>query len=343
MKVKGEVQLDPYIIADLCLNHEGDLTICKEMTLKAKKAGCNAVKIQCLDYYDGSIGKVLASKISMKRFEHLTEGELLDKLLLSDTETEELVTYCKDVEIDLIATIYGFRHIDFLDQLGVDRFKIASQDLIHLKLLEEVAKKRKPMIVSVGMGTMSEIEKAVETIRRVSSEELVLLYCVSLYPPGDSEMNLKRILTLKNIFDIEVGFSDHTIGTTAAVIAVTLGAEVIERHFTYDKNAEGWDHALSSDYDEMKSICSETRRVKTMLGDTFWNIPESEMLQREKMRRSIVTKRNLQEGDILTEDCIDFKRPGTGIRPDEIDYILGRRIKRDIESDELILWTDFET
>ena len=119
-----------------------------------------------------------------------------------------------------------------------------------------------------------------------------------------------------------------------------MGAEAIEKHFTYDKTAEGWDHAISADYDEMKLLCTETRRVRLMLGDEYWDIPESEIMQREKMRRSIVTRTKLQGGDIVTEDNIDYKRPGSGIRPDEIKYVLGRRINRDIEADELIKWED---
>lgn len=333
-------QLEPYIIADLCLNHEGDINICKEMTLKAKKAGCNAVKIQSLNYNDGSIIKILEETVKTKKYGKISYGALLKKLLLSDEETQEFANYCKEVKIDFISTIYGFQHADILNNIGVDKFKIASQDLIHLRLIEEVAKKQKPMVVSVGMGTISEIEAAIETIRKFNQEDLIILYCISLYPPKDSELNLNRILTLKNTFDIKIGFSDHTLGITAAIIATTLGAEVIERHFTYDKKAEGWDHALSSDYDEMKLICSETRRVREMLGHTFWNIPEAEILQKEKMRRSIVTKTNLKEGDIITEDHIDFKRPGSGIRPDEVKYVLGRKTNKNIPEDELIHWDD---
>jgi len=340
MKSDDTGQLKPYIIADLCLNHEGDINICKEMTSEAKNAGCNAVKIQSLNYNDGSIIKILEETVATKKYGKVSYGELLNTLLLSDEDTQEIANYCREVSIDFISTIYGFQHTDILNNIGVDKFKIASQDLNHLRLIEKVAKKQNPMVVSVGMGTISEIEAAIETIRKFNQEELIILYCISLYPPKDSELNLNRILTLKNTFDIKIGFSDHSLGTTAAIVATALGAEVIERHFTYDKSAEGWDHALSSDYDEMKLICSETRRVKTMLGNTFWNIPESEMLQRDKMRRSIVTKSSLNKGDILTEDCIDFKRPGSGIRPDEYNYILGRRVNKKLEKDELIRWED---
>ena len=333
-------QLKPYIVAELGLNHEGDIDLCKEMIWEAKKAGCNAVKIQSLDYNDSNISKNLEAMTETKRYGNISVGDLLKKLLLSDEETQEFADHCKEVKIDFISTPFGFRHIDLLDKMGIDKYKIASMDLIHLKFLEEIAKKQKPMIVSVGMGTIGEIERAIETIRKFNSKELSLLYCVAQYPPEDSEMNLKRILTLKNIFDVKIGFSDHTIGITAAIIATTLGADIIEKHFTYDKTAEGWDHAISADYEEMKLLCAETRRARLMLGDTFWNIPKSELLQRDKIRRSIVSKTNLQEGDILTIDNIDFKRPGIGIRPDEMGYMLGRRINKNIEVDELIYWKD---
>lgn len=342
MKSINSNQLKHYIVADLCFNHEGDIDLCKEMILEAKKAGCNAVKIQSLDYNNSNISKNLEAITETKRYGNISVGDLLKKLLLSDEETQEFADYCKEVKIDFISTPYGFRHIDLLDKMGIDKYKIASMDILHLNFLEEVAKKQKPMIVSVGMGTIGEIERAIETIRKFNSEELSLLYCVAQYPPEDSEMNLKRILTLKSIFNVKIGFSDHTLGITAAIVATTLGAEIIEKHFTYDKTAEGWDHAISADYEEMKLLCAETRRARLMSGDTFWNIPESELLQREKMRRSIVAKTNLEEGDMLTIDIIDFKRPGTGIRPDEMGYILGRKLNKNIEEDELIRWDDLE-
>lgn len=335
-------QLRPYIIAELGLNHEGDIGLCKEMVKKAKEAGCNAVKLQSLDYNDTNIKKNLATVTETQKYGKITVGDLLKKLLLSDTEHKIFADYCKEQGIDFISTVFGFRHIDLLDKVGVDKYKIASQDLIHLKLLEEVAKKQKPMVVSVGMGAIGEIETAIKTIRKFNSEELSILYCSAQYPPEDSEVNLKRIITLKDIFDLKIGFSDHTLGITSAIIATTLGAEVIEKHFTYDKSAEGWDHAISADYNEMKKLCAETRRVQLLLGESCWNITESELMQREKMRRSIVTKVKLKAGDVITEDNIDFKRPGSGIKPDKMEYILGRTIIRDIEPDELIQWKDLK-
>ncbi len=345
-------QLNPYIVADLCYNHSGDIDRCKEMILEAKKAGCNAVKIQSLDYNDANIAKSLETMIETEKYGKISFGDLAKLFILSDEEHKLFADHCKELKIDFISTIYGFRHIDLLYKLGVDKYKIASQDLIHLKLIEEVAKKQRPIIISVGMGTIGEIERAIKVIRKFNCQELSLLYCISQYPPKDSEMNLRRILSLKNIFNIKIGFSDHTLGITAAIVAATLGADIIEKHYTYDKAAEGWDHAIAADYDEMKVLCEEVRRARLMLGDTFWNVPDSEMLQRKKMRRSVVTKRKLMEGDILTKDCFDFKRPGTGvgpeeieypstgIRPDQVDFLLGRRVNRNIEADELIMWDD---
>lgn len=332
----------PYIIAEIGLNHEGDINLCKEMIFEAKKAGCNAIKIQSLDYNDSNISKNIELLTNTNKYGEISVADLLKKLLLSDKEHEIIAKYCQEVKIDFISTPFGYRHIDLLDKIGVNKYKIASMDLIHLKILEEVAKKQKPIIVAVGMGTIGEIERAINTIRRFNSEELSILYCISQYPPNDSEVNLKRLLTLKNIFNLKIGFSDHTIGITAAIIATTLGAEIIEKHFTYDKTAEGWDHSISSNYAEMQLLCSETRRTRLMLGDTHWNIPESELKQREKIRRSIVTKTNLNEGDILKDENVDFKRPGGGIRPDEIKYILGRQVNKNIAKDELIHWDDFK-
>lgn len=340
MKSTNSNQLKPYIIAEIGLNHEGDIQLCKEIITAAKKAGCNAVKLQSLDYFDGNISKNIDTFVETKKYGRTSVANLLQELLLSDEEHGILAEYCIESEIDFISTPFGFRHIDLLDEIGVDKFKIASQDIIHLNFLKKIAKKQKPIVMSVGMGTIGEIEVAIETIRKYNDLELSILHCVSQYPTTDEDANLRKIETLKNIFNLKIGYSDHTLGITAAIVATTLGAEIIEKHFTYDKTAEGWDHAISADYDEMTQLCKETRRVQSILGTGFWDISEAEIAQREKMRRSIVSKTNIKEGDILTEENIEFKRPGNGIRPDELKYVLGRKINRNIKADELIQWED---
>lgn len=341
-KSNNSNQLKPYIIAELGLNHEGDTNLCKEMITEAQKSGCNAVKLQSLDAADGNISKNLDIMTTTKKYGTLTISELLDKLLLSDEDHKEISNFCKELGIDFISTPFGFRHIELLDKIDVDRYKIASQDVIHLKLLEEVAKRKKPIVMSVGMATIGEIETAIKIIRKFNNLELSLLYCVSQYPTSDDDANLRKIETLKNIFNLNIGYSDHTMGITASITATALGAELIEKHFTYDKTAEGWDHAISSDYHEMAQLCKETRRVNSMLGKEFWNISEAEIAQRENMRRSIVSKTNLLEGEVLSEKSLDFKRPGNGIRPDELKYILGRKINKNIDKDNLIHWDDLK-
>ena len=160
MKSTNPNQLKPYIIAELGLNHEGDIDLCREMIFEAKKAGCNAVKIQSMDVNDGNIQKNLETMTETKRYGKISVGDLLKELLLSDEEHRIFADYCREAKIDFVSTPFGFRHIDLLDEVGVNKYKIASQDLIHLEFLEEVAKKLKPMIVSVGMGTIGEIERA---------------------------------------------------------------------------------------------------------------------------------------------------------------------------------------
>ena len=330
--------MTPYIIAEVGVNHEGNVELCKEMVYAAKDAGCNAIKLQSLDYYDTVRKDDLKQILELKKYGKISLGDLLKKVILSDEDTFEIANVCNNIGLDFISTPLGFRQIDVLSNI-VNRFKIASMDLNNLLFIEKIAKQGKPVILSVGMSNIGEIETAINLIRKYNNN-VAILYCVSLYPPKNSELNLNRITTLKNIFNLPVGFSDHTIGTTAAIIATLLGAEIIEKHFTDDKNKEGFDHAISADYSEMKILCRETRRAKKMLGNSSWNLVESEIKMGFKMRRSIVSKSKLKSGHVISLKDIDFKRPGTGIRPDEIKYILGRKLNKDINEDELIKWED---
>jgi len=339
MNSKAQV---PYIIAEIGLNHEGDVKLCMEMISEAKKMGCNAVKLQSLDAQDGNIRKNLEHLTTTQKYGEISISDLLEKLLLSDEEHSTISTHCKGLGVDFISTPFGFRHIDILEQIGIDRYKISSQDVIHLELLKKVACKMKPIVIATGMASLGEIETAIKTVRKYNTQEISVLHCVSQYPTSDIEINLRKIETLKRNFDLTIGFSDHTMGITAAIAATVLGAEVIEKHFTYDKTADGWDHAISADYLEMAQLCSETRRAKLMLGESYWKIPESDMQQRNNMRRSIVTRVEMKSGDEINFDNIDFKRPGTGIRPDELKYIVGRKVTREYAKDEVIEWDDIQ-
>jgi N-acetylneuraminate synthase len=229
-----------------------------------------------------------------------------------------------------------------LDELKVPFFKVASMDLNNLSFLEYIAEKGKTIILSTGMGSLAEIETAINIIYDTGNEEVILLHCIAVYPPEDKIINLRNIEMLNKTFSIPVGFSDHTIGTSIPLAAITLGAKVIEKHFTLDKTMPGWDHAVSANPEEMKIIVEEGEKIITALGKYTRVISKVEINQRNSFRTSIVSKQKLRKGEVMKESKLNFKRPGTGIRPDEVKYILGRKVNKDINEDEIIKWEDLD-
>ena len=198
------------------------------------------------------------------------------------------------------------------------------------------------MVISAGMSTLSEIEQAVNAVRQEGNEEIALLHCVALYPPDFDIINLRNIGMLSDIFGVPVGFSDHTVGIGCSMAAIALGASVIEKHFTLDKNMDGWDHAISADPADMALLVQEGHNIRRSLGNYNRTVSEGEVEKAKAFRRSVVAKHAMKAGDVLTEQDLDFKRPGTGIRPDEMHYVLGRRLATDIEEDELLLWSHLQ-
>jgi len=228
--------------------------------------------------------------------------------------------------------------VDLLEKLAVPFFKIASMDVVHLPLLKYVARKQRPVVISTGMATLAEIEQAVETVRAEGNEQIVLLHCVSIYPPEYETINLRNMATLQQAFDVPVGFSDHTLGTAIPLAAISIGACVIEKHFTLDQGMAGWDHAISANPEQLRTIVAEGRNIFTALGKNGRMVSAAEMEKRKKFRRSLVARRKLEQGHIITEADLDAKRPGTGIAPNEITYVLGRRLASDIAADQVLHW-----
>jgi N-acetylneuraminate synthase len=228
--------------------------------------------------------------------------------------------------------------VDLLEELAVPFFKIASMDVVHLPLLKHVARKRRPVVISTGMATLGEIEQAVETVRGEGNEQIVLLHCVSIYPPEYDSIHLRNMATLERAFDVPVGFSDHTLGTAIPLAAIAIGACVIEKHFTLDQEMAGWDHAISANPEQLRTIVAEGRNIFSALGSNGRVVSAAEMEKRKKFRRSLVARHKLERGHQLTEADLDAKRPGTGIAPNEMAYVIGRRLASDLAADQVLHW-----
>lgn len=333
---------EPYIIAEIGANHNGDLELAKKMIEKAKECRCDAVKFQ-----SWSKNSLFSKGFYKEKNQFVDENfgtleEMVEKFSLSKKEHIVLKEYCDRQKITFCSTPTTSDEVDMLDELKVPFFKVASMDLNNLSFLEYIAEKGKAIILSTGMGSLAEIETAINTIYDAGNEEIILLHCIAAYPPEDKIINLRNIEMLNKTFNIPVGFSDHTIGTSIPLAAISIGAKVIEKHFTLDKIMPGWDHAVSANPEEMNIIVEEGKRIVTAIGEYRRVVSEQEKEQKKSFRRSVVTKRKIREGEILQKLDIDFKRPGTGIKPDEIKYILGRKINKDFDKDELIKWEDLD-
>jgi sialic acid synthase SpsE len=214
--------------------------------------------------------------------------------------------------------------------------KIASMDLNNYPFLDYVARKGKPIVISTGLSELYEIDKAIRTIERAGNNQIVILHCVSIYPPKDEQVNLNNIDTLRATYpNYPIGFSDHTLGISIPIASVMKGVCLIEKHFTLDKNMEGWDHKVSANPEEMKLICSETKRVHAAIGSTRIQVQEKPD-RIESFRRSIVTTRLIKAGEKITRADLEFKRPATGVAPEHLDWIIGRTAKQDLELDKPI-------
>ena len=325
----------PFVIAEIGVNHNGDVKLAKEMVLKAKACGADVIKFQSFSADTVACRSALSAPHVDKAlgFEG-TFYELLDQLSLTHDDQRELNRFCQEQGVPFISTPFSFPDVDFLVSLDVPFLKIGSTDTSHLAFLEYAAKTGKPIVLSTGMSDMDEVERAVETILATGNENLAILHCVSLYPPEPEELNLKSIQALKERFpQLTIGYSDHSIGTWACTAAVAIGAEIIEKHFTLDKSMPGPDQAVSADPAELTTIVQEGGQVFRALGSVQKLPSKREAGMETAFRRSIVTRGTLKAGTIITAEHVDFKRPGTGIHPNRLSEVIGAKVKTDIAAD----------
>jgi sialic acid synthase SpsE len=331
----------PYVIAELGSNHNGNMDLARKLIQSAKDAGADCVKFQ--SWSKESIFS--KQKYEENHFlgddyrdrEDYSLEKIVEEYSISESELIAMKKFSDEVGIDFTSTPFSWREADFLiDQLYTPFIKVASMDLNNYPFLEYLAKKGKPMVVSTGMGTLSEIDQAVRTIESTGNDQIVILHCVSIYPPKDRELNLKIIDTLSTMYPYPIGFSDHTLGTCVPLAAVAKGACLIEKHFTLDKGMEGWDHRVSADYEDMLELTRNSKRIFNALGSNRVEHCESEERIKE-FRRSIVAARDISVGEVIKADMLDYKRPGGGFTPDFSTFIIGRKAQKDIPFDSMIL------
>ena len=331
----------PFVIAEIGANHNGSLDLARRLIDSAQACGVDAVKFQ-----SWSKASLISKAEYARNTRYSGDGRLggleqeVERYQLTPAQHFEIARHCHDIEMMFLSSVFSPCEVELLDNLGAPAFKIASMDVTHLPLLACVARRHKPVILSTGMATLGEIERAVTVLQAEGASAIVLLHCVSSYPTRPADANLRNLELLMRTFDLPVGFSDHTLGTAVPLAAVALGACMIEKHFTLDTGMDGWDHAISADPREMRALVGGALEVFAALGSPLRTLSGQELEKRKAFRRRLVAAHALARGSQLRAEDVDYKRPGTGIGPEELGYAVGRTLTRDLAADDEIEWAD---
>ncbi len=332
-----------FIIAEAGVNHNGKEKLALKLVDEAYEAGADAVKFQTFEANQVVIESAPMAEYQVKNL-GIRESQfaMIKKLELSKNAHRAVAEHCRKRGILFLSTPHGgFESVDFLSKLGVPAFKIGSGDLTNLPLLAYAAKFKKPMIISTGMAKLKEVKEAIRCIRDKGNHKIIVLQCTTNYPCSLDEVNLRAMPAMGKELNVPVGYSDHTLGTHVAVMAAILGACMIEKHFTLDKKMSGPDHVASLDPGELKEMVRQIRSVPLVLGNSLKKPAKSEKQYIPLVRKSIVSEKDIFCGEIFTKSNISIKRPGTGIAPRYFDKILGKKAKRDIKRDRLLLKNDY--
>ena len=330
-------------IAEIGLNHNGDLKLAEEMIIKAAEAGADAVKFQT--FIPEKMISPYSSSLLKKGKEEYKDYEIIDffkKFCFTSGQWEKLKDISDRCNVEFFSAPFDNESVDLLEDLNVRLYKIASSELTNTPLLRKIASAKKPVILSTGMSKPKEIEISIENLKRYGSPEIALLHCVSLYPTDKNEANLNRILSLKDKFKMPVGLSDHTGDYETALIAAALGAVVFEKHFIIDNNHECPDKMVSITAEQFKEMIDKVRHTIAMMGDGKIEYSGREAHTALGAKRSLFADKNIKSGDILTEEDIIALRPGTGLSPNMIDDIIGKRSQADINAGSILKREYFE-
>jgi N,N'-diacetyllegionaminate synthase len=338
--MENKVKTQPVvIIAEAGVNHNGDIEIAKKMIQCAKESGADIVKFQTFKSKDLSTKTAEMAKYQIENSKKKeSQLQMLEKLELSFDEFKELHTYAKKVGIRFLSTAFDLDSLDFLKTLNMGIWKIPSGEITNLPYLEMLAKQFDPVIISTGMCDMEEVEAAVQVFNGHGYDlsNLTILHCNTDYPTRFEDVHLRAMKTIQDRFNLDVGYSDHTLGIEVSIAAVALGAKVIEKHFTLDRKMEGPDHKASLEPEELRQMVESIRHISVSLGRTVKEPTERELLNRRIARKSIVAQTDISKGDIFTDKNLTTKRPGQGISPMRWHDYLGRIADRNYKQDDLI-------
>ena len=325
-----------YIIAEAGVNHNGSYELACKLVDAAKTAGVDCIKFQTFKSENLVSHNAQKAEYQKNTTGDSSQVDMLKKLELSYDEFLALKKYCEEVSICFLSTPFDFDSIDFLNSIDMPFWKIPSGEVTNYPYLVALAKTRKPVVMSTGMCEMAEIEAAVKVLRDNGTEDIRLLHCNTEYPTPYEDVNLRAMQTMRAEFNLEVGYSDHTKGIEVPIAAVALGATIIEKHFTLNRNMEGPDHKASLEPDELADMVQSIRHIEKTLGTGDKTPSPSEVKNKAVARKSIVAKKRIEVGEIFTEENITVKRPGSGISPMRWNEILGTRANRAFDEDELI-------
>lgn len=329
------------IIAEAGVNHNGDVNLAHKLIDAALDAGADIIKFQS---FNSSLITTFDAEKANYQIKNTKNNEsqqkMLSKLQLSVKEHYELIKHCQEKKIEFLSTAFDDESIELLRKLPLRRIKIPSGEITNLPYLRKLVSFNKPLIISTGMTTLKEIKSSLDEIYKfgVKKENITLLHCSSEYPAPMESVNLNAMITIKNTFGIDIGYSDHTQGIEIATAAAALGAKIIEKHLTLDNDFSGPDHKASIEPKEFKEMVKNIRNIDKALGDGK-KIPSNiEMDNRKVTRKSIVAAKKIKKGEIFSVSNIVTKRPGTGISPMQWDQILGKKANYDFQKDDLIKW-----
>jgi N,N'-diacetyllegionaminate synthase len=328
-----------FVIAEAGVNHNGSVDLARQLVTAAKEAGADAVKFQTFRA-EALVVRGARKADYQRRTTDAEESQfdMLRRLELDAHAHADLMAYCRQVGIAFLSSPFDESSADMLDTMGVQRFKLGSGELTNLPLLGHVARKGKPIILSTGMATLGEVETALAAVREHGGTDVTLLHCVTEYPCPSGQVNLRAMLTLRAAFDVPIGYSDHTDGINISIAAVAIGARVIEKHFTLDRQMEGPDHKASLEPGELARMVSAIREVTLALGDGIKRPAPCEVANIPVARKSVVAARPIPAGVLISREDLTIKRPGYGIAPGDLDKVIGRRIASDLAADEVITW-----